>query len=103
LLYLSNAFNSKPEDEERPSRKSNGKEVKSAQSLLLDVKDVSSWKGPNLKESQRSRLANAIFFIERLVPHKLQDQKKILLKKCFKEQMLINPYELCLKPKKDSW
>jgi hypothetical protein len=53
---LSNAFNSKPEDEERPSRKSNGKEAKSAQSLLLDVKDVSSWKGPELERVSKVRL-----------------------------------------------
>jgi hypothetical protein len=56
LLCLSNAFNSKPEDEETPSRKSNGKEPGSAQSLFLDVKDMSSWKGPELERVSKVRL-----------------------------------------------
>jgi hypothetical protein len=56
VLCLSNTFNFKPEDEERPSRKSNGKEGKSAQSLLLDVKDMSSWKGPELERVSKVRL-----------------------------------------------
>jgi len=44
VLCLSNAFNSKLEDEERPSRKSN------------DAKDVSSWKGPELERAFQVRL-----------------------------------------------
>jgi hypothetical protein len=54
VLCLSNAFNSKPE--KTPSRKSNGKEPGSAQSLFLDVKDMSSWKGPELERVSKVRL-----------------------------------------------
>jgi hypothetical protein len=83
VLYR-HLFCPKLKDEERLSRKPNGKEPESAQSLLLDVKDVSSWKGPELERVSkvrlverfkvnfgiRSGLANAIFFINRLAPHK---------------------------------
>jgi hypothetical protein len=47
----------KLEDEERLSRKLIGKESKTTQCLWLDVKDVSSWKGPELERVSKVRLS----------------------------------------------